>query len=160
MNNLPRWIFASVASHFKTIADNNNIPYFVEGIDEREPDNMRQSRVEIRVTGPKIKEVSKDYYRIEVTINFLLTYLMQMTGSDAYEIMNWCGIFSNEMLEPIPVYRYGSGAEDDDSLVGCLRIKKNRTDSVKTFHFGQVHKTDRVRQSELDAVYEMDVENI
>ena len=160
MKNLPRWIFSSVVWHFKTIADDNNIPYFVEGIDERDPNSMNQSHVEIRVTGPEIKEISNEYYNVEVVINFLLTSLMDMTGSRAYEIINWCGILSDEMNSPIPIYKYGDGAEDDDSLINCLRIRKNKSDSVKIYHFGQVSKTDRVRQSEIDAVYDMDVTNL
>lgn len=155
MNNLPRWIFSSLVYHFKTIADDNSIQYFVEGVDEREPDDMTQDHIEIRITGPEIKEISKDYYSVNVTVNFLLTVMMEMTGS-AYKIVNWAGILANEMLEPIPVYKYGSGVDDDGSLVDCLRIKRNRTDSVKIFHYGQVSRTDRVRQSEVDAAYEMD----
>jgi hypothetical protein len=158
MENLPRWIFASIADHFKTIADTNNIPFFVEGVDEQEPEDTQQSHVELRSTGPDMKEVSKDFYTVEVVINFMVTSLMDMTGN-AYEIFDWCGILAKEMQNPIPIYKYGNGVDDDDSLIGCLRVKKNSKDSVKVWHFGQIHKTDRVRQSEIDAAYEMDIKS-
>jgi hypothetical protein len=157
MKNLPRWVFSSLASHFKTIADNNSIPFFVEGIDERESEDMRQSHVEFRITGPMVKEVSKEYYTVEVVVNALFTSLMELTGVNAYQIVNWCGVFAEEMHKPLPIYKYGDGPDDDGSLVGCLRVKKDAKDAVRVWHFGQISTVDRVRQSEVDATYEMDV---
>jgi len=159
MKNLSRWVFASIAYYFKTIADDLNLPYFVEGVDEREPDDMLQNHCEMRVTGPFTKEMSRGYYHIEININVLLTNLMEMTGENAYSIIDWCGAFQESMLDPIPVYKYGTGPQDTGQWIGCLRVKNNT--QVNVFHFGQVNKTDRIRQSELDAVFEMDIlENV
>lgn len=157
MENLPRWIFSSVASHFETIADDNNIPLFIEGIDEHESEDSEQDHIELRLTGPIIKEVSKNYYTIDTNVNFLVTNLMSMSSGNAYKIIDWCGLIAYEMNKPIPIYKYGSGSGDDSSLIKCMQIKKNRSDSVKIFHFGQVDKTYRVRQSEIDANYKMDI---
>lgn len=157
MENLPRWIFTSVAWHFKEIADDNNIPLFIEGIDERESEDSEQDHVELRLTGPIIKEVSKDYYTFDTVVNFLVTNLMSMSGDNAYKIIDWCGILAYEMNKPLPIYKYGSGPDDDDSLIKCMQVKKNKSSSVKIFHFGQIDKTSRIRQSEIDASYEMDV---
>lgn len=156
MENLPRWLFTSLVSHFETVASNNSIPYFVEGVDERDDSKMQASHAEMRVTGPNIKEHSKDWYHVEVVANVLLTSFMDTTGN-AYEIVQWSGVFQKEMLEPIPVYKNGTGAQDTGDLIGCLRPKGDRNYAVKLFHFGQVDMTDRVRQSELDCIYEMDV---
>jgi hypothetical protein len=157
MKNLPRWIAASANKHFADIAAANNIPYFVEGIDEREGSDMRQSHSEMRVTGPFIKEVSKDYYLADVVINIMLTELLEMTATNAYLIHTWAGVFSAEMLEPIPVYKYGDGPDDDDSLIGCLRVKDGRYDAIKVFHFGQINGTDRLRQSEVDGLFDIEI---
>lgn len=159
MEHLPRWIFASIAYYFKSIADANSIPYFVEGVDEREPQDMRQSHAEMRVTGPDIKEISNGYYQVNVIVNILLTSLMEMSGVNAYQIINWSGIFAKNMQEPVPIYKYGDGPEDDQSLIGCLRVRDGKFDSVKIWHFGQVSRTDRVRQSEVDVLYEMEVKS-
>lgn len=156
MKNLPRWIFASVASHFETIASDNNIPYFVEGANERSDELMEASHAEMRVTGPHIKEVSRDQFHVEAIINVLLTSLMDISG-DAYEIIRWAGIFQSAMLEPIPVYKLGNGPDDTGHFIGCLRTKKNRYEMVRVYHFGQSDMTDRVSQSEIDAIYEFDV---
>lgn len=154
--NLPRWILASVATHFETVASGISLPFFVEGINERESSTSNADHAELRTTGPFIKELSNDYFNVSVVINVLLTNYMNTTGG-AYDLEGWCGTFQTTMLDPISIYKYGSGAGDDDSLIGCLRIKKNRNDAVKVFNFGQLSGVDRIRQAEVDATYEMDL---
>jgi len=155
--NLARWIFQSIAKQFATTASGLSLPYFVEGVDERSEDEMRADHVELRVTGPVFKEVSHNYWTVQVTINFLFTKQMTMSGADAFDIIQWTGVFSDEMLNPVPIYKLGTGADDDDSLVGCLQVKKGRNDAVRVYHFGQLKPDVRVRMSEVDAVYGMDL---
>jgi len=154
-SNLARWIFQSIASHFKSVADGISLPYFVEGVDERSDDTMRVSHVELRVTGPVLKEVSNGYYNVDVVINFLFTKNMDSEGA-AFDIIQWTGVFANAMLDPVPIYKKGTGPEDDeDVLIGCLQVKKGRNEAVRIYHFGQVDRDTRVRQSEVDALYGM-----
>ena len=150
--NLARWIFASVAKHFETTATGLSLPYFVEGVDERSDDTMRADHVELRLTGPFGKEVSHNYWTVDVAVNVLFTAQMVMGGADAYNIMRWCGKFQSVMLDPIPVYQFN---ESPSTLVGCLTPKKNSADAVRVYHFGQLSKDDRIRQSEVDALYGM-----
>lgn len=153
--NLARWLFQSVASHFKSVADGISLPYFVEGIDERSEDMMRVDHVELRVTGPTFKEVSNGYYNVDMVINFMFTKNMDERSANAFDLIQWTGVFADAMLDPIPIYKKGSGVEDDDSLVDCIRVKKGRNEAVRVYHFGQLDKDTRVRQSEIDAVYGM-----
>lgn len=154
--NLARWIFQSIASHFVATANGISLPYFVEGIDERSPATMRESHVELRVTGPDIKEVANGQYDIKCVINFLFTKNMDEVSADAFDLIQWTGVFADVMLEPIPIYKKGVGPEDDeDTLIGCLRVHKGKNEAVRTYHFGQLDKDTRVRMSELDAVYGM-----
>ena len=152
MKNLPRWLFASLAKHLKDIADTNSIPFFVEGVYERESDFMEVSHAEFRVTGPNITEVSNGYYNVNIVANLLLTSIMESEPT-AYTIVQWGGIFQEALLDPIPIYKLGVGADDTGALIGCLQIKK----AASLYHFGQISKTDRIRQSEVDAVLEMEV---
>lgn len=154
MKDLPRWAYASLAKHFNDLAVANSIPFFVEGVHERDEDRMAISHAELRVTGPYAKQVDSSRYAVDVVANIMLISLMDSKGS-AYEIVQWGGIFQDALLSPIPVYKYGDGADDTGALIGCLRHKKNRRDQAKLFHFGQMDRTDRVQQSELDAVLEM-----
>jgi len=155
--NLARWILASIADHFQSVASGLSLPYFVDGIDERDESTMRASHVELRVTGPFIKEVSNNYFMVDVYINFYLTKQMAIAGADAYDIIRWAGKFQDVMLLPVPIYKFGSGAGDDGSLVGCLVVKKGKNEAVRIYHYGQISKDDRVRQSEVDALFGMEL---
>lgn len=155
--NLARWIFASIAKHFSTVASGLSLPYFVEGIDERDDATMRENHVELRITGPFIREYGKDYYKVSVPVNVLFTEQMAIAGADAYNIVRWCGKFQSVMLEPVPVYKYGSGVPDDGTLVGCLTPTGSPDNMARVYHFGQVSKEDRIRQSEVDVLYWMEI---
>jgi hypothetical protein len=157
MKDLPRWLFSSLASYFEGVASDNSIPYFVEGIDERSSEFMQASHAEMRVTGPYTKEISNGIYDVEVVANVLLTSFMDMDGP-AYELIQWCGVFQEAMLDPVPVYKYGPNVQDTQELIGCLRVKNNKGSKVKVFHFGQMNTTDRFRQSEVDVLFDMHID--
>jgi hypothetical protein len=153
--NLARWVFASVANYFSTVVTGIDLPLLVEGVDEREPEEMQEDHAELRVNGPFVRELSKNYWRIWVDINILLTNMMSMSQKNAYNIAQWGGTLQEVMLEPIPIYKYGSDPGDDDSLIGCLTLRRSRGDSVRLIHFGQISREDRIRQAVVDGRYEM-----
>jgi hypothetical protein len=152
--NWTRWITASVALYIKTIVDGLKIPLLVEGIDERST-NITHSHAELRIGGPFAKELSKDYWRLQVDINILLTYLMKIDELNVYDLQTWCGILQVALDGPISIYKYGGETNDDESYVGCLRPKKDRYDANRVFNFGQINRVDRLRQAMIDAQYYM-----
>jgi hypothetical protein len=152
--NLARWIFASVAKHFEPVATGLSLPLFVEGIDERTDDTQRADHAELRLTGPYVKEASKNYWLADVQVNLLFTSQMVMGGADAYNIVRWCGKFQSVMLDPIPVYQYG---DSPSTFVGCLKPVGNSAEAVRVYHFGQLDSNNRIRQSEVDALYRMEI---
>jgi hypothetical protein len=153
--NLARWTFSSIAAYFEPVSAGLLLPYYVEGVDERFEDIVRVSRTELRITGPFIRERGPRDYRVDVTVNILLTQQMAIAGAGGYSIVDWAGRFQRVMLGTLPVYKFGDGVDDDGSLVGCLRVAGSASD-VRVFHFGQISTTDRLRQSEVDAEYIMD----
>jgi hypothetical protein len=153
--NLARWTVASIAVYFKSVADGLSLTFFVDGVDEREPDTMREEHAELRVSGPMVRELSHNYWRIHVDINILLTDQMKMSTESAYDINHWGGTFLTAMTEPIPVYRYGDGADDDGSLVGCLTQRRGFSEPTRLIHFGQISREDRIRQAVVDGRFEM-----
>jgi len=157
--NLARWTFQSIVKHFVDTANGLSLPYFVEGIDERSDADMRANHVELRITGPEVKEISNGYYHVSAVINFLFTEQMDIDGADAYTIQRWVGKFASDMMEPVPIYRLGTGADDDQSLVGCLRVDKGKNEKVRIFHFGQVKPDTRERLAVCDAVFSMELHN-
>ncbi len=153
--NLARWVFASISVYFKSIADGLSLPLLVEGVDEREPEKMREDHVELRVSGPLVREVSQGCWRTWTDINILLTNRMLMSQEDAYGIARWGGKFEQAMTNRIPIYKYGPDPGDDSSLVGCLTQRKGVSESIRLVHFGQISRVDRIRQSMVDGRYEM-----
>ena len=154
--NWPRWVQASVADHFKTVCNARGYPSLVEGIDERETDFIESSdRIEIRVNGPFTEEKSKGYWHFEVFVNLLISSHMGGSLPNAYLGTEMAGYMAQAASDPIPVFKYGNGVDDDQSQIGCLAIGRGKSDSVKVIHFGEINKEDRLRQFAVDVNYEM-----
>lgn len=158
-----RWIFASVADALKTVATDNDIPVLVEHLDERTKEFERATdKVEIRITGPWVQELSKGYYRVWVDVNALLQSRYDGQAKNAYTIHKNAGLFQAAMSTPIGVWNYGSepsdfSEDDPDSQVflGCLLPRPGKNDSIRVNHFGQVNAVDKLKESSVDARFVM-----
>lgn len=156
-----RWIHSSIAKYLKTevITPNPEISFLVEGLDDRtETFTESPHRAECRVNGPWTQEQSKGYWRLWVDINVLLMFQMGGQTTDVYRLDKIAGKFLAAMDVHIPIFRTGLIAEDpqnDGSLLGCLSPRDGKNDSVRIIHFGQPHKTDRLRQAQVDGRYYM-----
>lgn len=157
--NWPRWVFASLATYLKQVAQDSNTPAMVEGLDERSSEFMGATdRVEIRITGPDIRELSHNYWQLKVEANVLISSRFDGLGAkNRYSFTQIAGVFQMAMDAAIAVYRYGNRAGDDETLVGCLSPLSGRRDAVRVFHFGQINTTDGLRQSMIDAKYVMEL---
>ena len=156
--NWARWVFASVATYLKGIATGENLPVLVEGLNERTSEFMQAvDRCEIRITGPYTRELSHNYFQMEVVVNVLFTSTYG-EEKNQYAILKVIGAFHEAMDGAIAVYKYGSEAGDDETeLVGCLSPGTGRSDMVRVLHFGQVDLTTKVKQSMVDARYVMEI---
>jgi hypothetical protein len=156
--NWARWVFASVATYLKDVAKENGLPVLIEGLDDRTTEFMEATdRCEVRITGPFTREVSRNYFQIEVVVNvlFLSRYEEQ---KNRYAIIQKTGVFQEAMDGPVAVYKYGNGPDDDEhALVGCLLPVQGRHNAIRVLHFGQINPTDRLKQSMVDASYRMEV---
>lgn len=158
--NWARWIVASLAKYLKTVADDNNIPAFVEGVEDRTDAVMQApDHVEIAVTGPLSREASRGYYILRVGIRVLIQSRMDNPPKNRYSPQQIAGYYHEALDAVIAVYRYGNGSEDDQTLLGCLSPLSGKNDAVKVHHFGQMTQTDRLRQSMVDCWYEMELSN-
>lgn len=144
--NLPRWIFSSMAEHFRTLAP-SGVEYYVEGVDEEEALNFQNNSMLFRMDGPIAFQSTsgEEWYKIEIQI--LLTDIVATTNDNAYDIYTWAGIVQGDMLNnSLPVYRYGNGGEDDDSLIGCLEPDTSVRNNVRVASYGQIDRDSRVKQ--------------
>ena len=148
--NWARWAFASIANYLKTLATNNGIPAIVEGMDDHtDAFTEAADRAEIRINGPYTKKLHGEYL-VFMDVNVILTSRFDGTNN-RYAILTHAGLFHEAMDQAISVYRYG----DDDSYLGCLVPRSGKNDTVRVVHFGQVDPTDKLKQSAVDARYEM-----
>jgi hypothetical protein len=157
-SNWARWVFASVASYLKQVAQEANLAALVEGLDERTTEFMEATdRCEIRITGPFTREASHNYFYVEVVVNVLFVSRYE-EQKNQYAIIQKMGVFQEAMDGAIAVYRHGHQPGDDEhALVGCLSPVQGRNDAIRVLHFGQVDPTDRLKQSMVDARYRMEL---
>lgn len=151
-----RWIFASVATCLKALADAHQIPALIEGVDDRTPAFMEATdRAEIRINGPYTQELSHGYYRLWVDLNVLLTSRYDGDQKNRHAFLVNAGLFQEAMDQPIHIYKFGNQPGDDDSRLGCLVPRPGTRESVRVVHFGQSNATQRIKQSAVDARYVM-----
>lgn len=153
--NWARWIFASIAKNLKDVANTNNIPAIVEGIDD-ETDAFTEAtdHVEIRINGPYTRQLSGEY-QIYMDINVLLTSRFDGQQKNRHAILTNAGLFQEAMDKAILIYKFGNTLADDDTYLGCLIPRSGKNDTIRVMHFGKVDPTDKIKQSVVDARYEM-----
>ena len=153
--NWARWIFASIAKNLSAVANTNSIPVIVEGInDETDAFTEETDHVEIRINGPYTKEMPGEYH-IQMDINVILTSRFDGAQKNRHVLLTNAGLFHAAMDQVIKVYKYGDSAGDDDSYLGCLIPRSGKNDTIRVIHFGKVDSVDKIRQSVVDARYEM-----
>ena len=156
--NWARWVFASVATYLKGIANSEHLAVLIEGLDDRTTEFMEATdRCEVRITGPFTKELSHNYFRIEVVVNVLFLSRYE-EEKNQYALMQKIGVFHEAMDGAFAVYKYGNEPGDDEhALVGCLSPVQGRNDAIRVMHFGQVDPTNRIKQSMVDVRYVMEI---
>ena len=145
--HLPRWMFSSLSEHFRVLAATIPLRFHVEGVDEDEALDFQSDSILFRMDGPIAYQStsSEEWYKVEIQI--LLTDLVALTNDNAYDIYTWVGVFQGDMLNnTLPIYRYGNGVDDDDSLIGCLQPDTSVTNNVRVASYGLIDKDQRVKQ--------------
>jgi len=151
--NWPRWIFASVSKHFLDAASAESIPLFIEG--QHRDTRLEKDFFELRTDGPTLREVSKGCFVFGLEINIIVQSAMNDTNY--HRIHQNVGVAAAAFDKGIPVYKKGSGPDDDQSFVGCLQLLQNREtrDFVEINHFGQIDKQTKLMQASVEGHYRM-----
>lgn len=135
----PRWIYSSVAVHFNDRKE--DIALYFDRYD-RDTD-----WAEFRLDGPFIEELSIGFWRVELTVNILITSFI---GDDDYKIHRMVGTIG-EAFTDICCYRYG----DDDSYLGSLSIVPTLGSKINITQFGNISPENRFRRSSVEAAFRM-----
>lgn len=155
--NWARWIFASVSRHFTDELSSAGIPLFIEG-QHRDTSTLKDF-VELRMDGPRSKEVSAGCWHLRVEINLLVQ--SSMDDVNYHRIHQTCGVVASAMKNNILVYRYGNtDIEDDSSFLGCLQllIDQRGRDTIEINHFGMIHQETEIVQASVEAHYKLILE--
>lgn len=156
--HLPRWLFASAAVCItaRTTALQLQDPpliTFYEGGD-RDPALKEKESVEFRLDGPRCRQLGSNDWEVWVAINVLFT--TTMNDRNTYRKYEIAGKIAAALTDPIPVYKFGDGPDDDRTvLIGCLEVIHDKFNRIQVNHFGQIEKTIRLEQSTVEAHYRM-----
>ncbi len=154
--NWTKWIIASITKHFHDRLQT------ISGIHTHDPGsyyrlNNRDSEFcEVRVDGPRFKEISKGYFSSYVEINIFIS--IDMDKGDMLRMPTLMGTVQNAMTQPIVIYRLGNGCDDDKSKVCCLTLidSANKKEAVETNNFGQIDPNVPLHQAACEAHYELE----
>lgn len=150
--NMSRWLRASVYDHFGTILE-SDIHFYVEG----DTDDNRDftDYVECRVDGPIFKEWSHGYFDISCEINCLVNSVVN--DNNLYGIDINVGLVEVAFSRSIPIYRYGDGDDDDQTLLGCLKLIDDRRNGLDVFHLGKMLIEAPIMRATVEGHYKMDL---
>ncbi len=148
--NWPRWIIASVAKHFDD--RRQGLKLFMEGMDHVED---KTEYIELRIDGPYILELSKDYFKLTVEVNVLVQSARNPT--DLFKIYKDCGIVVKAFSDVIKIFKYGNGDDDDQSLLGCMILvhSNDAREALRVSHFGQHSAMVPMMRSSVEGHYDL-----
>jgi hypothetical protein len=144
----PRWVFASVSEHFES--RKQNLFFTVEGDEQKTQEQT--DYFELRMNGPSVLKYS-GYHRLEIVINVLVVSKNNLT--DIHTILRNVGIVTEAFTDFIPVYKYGSGVDDDQEFLGCLVRCKYEGEEIKVSNLGQIDPNTKEQQSVVQGYYKM-----
>lgn len=154
--NWTRWIHSSIAVYLKSVATSLSLPTLIEGIDDRSEAFMSApNRLEVRVNGPFTQEISHGYHRVYVDVNVVLKCHLGGELVNAFTFDQLLGELHEAMDGPIPVLAFSlvPAENDDPEHVACLVPRSGKNDAIRVIHFGQIDRTDRIREGMVDARY-------
>lgn len=151
-----RWIIASITKHF------HNAIEVTHDIKTHDPGSIYRLRdregthVEVRVDGPRFKELSRAYFNAYVEVNIFIN--VDISEIDLYKMPTVMGLVQNALTQPIIIQRLGSNPQDDKSKVCCLTLVDNANpkEAVETNNFGQIDPNVPLHQAACEAHYELE----
>lgn len=147
--NWMRWIHASLRTYITDALEGSGVVVFFEG-ESRDVLRHDEDWIEFRWTGPDATVGPPNYWHLSCMLNIVVssttnredTYAHQVTVGKVHAIL---GV-------SIPVYKYGNGTDDDQSLLGCLQLRADEKDPIMTNYFGRMQEVE-LEQSTIEAYY-------
>jgi len=148
--NWARWVFASVSKHFDD--RRSGIHMFIEG--QHRDTRELKDYFELRVDGPTLLEVSKGCWKLRVEVNILATATFDEAN---YHTIHTLAGIAQAAFTTIEVYKYGINIQDDQTFLGCLILRQNRStrDFLELNHFGRIDVSIPLMQATVEGHYTM-----
>lgn len=148
----PRWIKASVNTHFAPFAEAAQLELYIEGASRKT--NEEISFAELRMTGPIFTEQSSGYWCIDIVIDVLVN--QKLVKNDIYAFDRAIGTMFEAFTNDIAVFKLGSGVDDAPSeQLGCLTLDPTERESIIVTNFGAPNKDVAMLQATIEASYQM-----
>jgi hypothetical protein len=139
------WIFFSGAKHFSSKLDTN---FMVEG--EANDTKDVDERIEYRMDGPRVNEISRNYYTLYVEINLLISVKKKID-----DIANLHNLTGKALAAFTSIDVCKLGTNDDKSLVGCMGLVSDfyERQRLQVYHLGQREPHSRFLQTVIEGHY-------
>ncbi len=142
--NWPKWIVASIYKHVTDTI--SGYPVHIEG--QKIHSLADTDYMYLRVNGPKFRELSAGFWRIDLALNMLVQHLLD--DELVYKAEEMCGEVTVAFDQAIPILKLGDKAGDDSTQIGCL---KTTSDGIPIVPFGQVKPGVEITQSTVECHY-------
>jgi hypothetical protein len=146
--NWNRWIFASVNKYFNDNKGDVAIIH-LQGTARNFDDNGE--RAELRQSGVEYTFITKGEFRADFAVSILIS--VPLGQGDSHRIQRLTGHFAEKASMKIEIKKYGNTTDDDNSLLGCLRLNGK----IDINDYGQVASDLRITQSTVEASYELEL---
>jgi len=148
--NVTKWIFASIAKHFSSIENLHVTGSLRDTSDKKE-------WVELKIDGPYIHKLSKDYHRIKIEIDAQI-YTVQ-DREYLYNNLELQGKVLDLFTETISIFKLGNKDTDDGTYVFCIKLDHGDKHSLDVANFGPVNKDENLTVSDIEGHYYKKIKN-
>jgi hypothetical protein len=107
---------------------------------------------ELRLSGPYINQVNPGNWVIDVLVTTLIQIIQE---DDVFKIDRAIGIFLAAYKTDIDVLKLGTGEDDDQTQLGCLRLVSTAGEKIRVDKFGQIQAANRIAQATIEARYRL-----
>lgn len=157
LENLPRWLVASTHSHFETKIPQDKLKLFPEMYSKSEDERRIRDFAEFRFDGPNIRPKSPKRLDAYFEINLLIQSTMR---DDNFHVPQVDIGLVLPAFTTIPIYKYGKGPLDDQSLIGCAKItQQGRQTEVFVAQFGEIDPQLKLFQATVEAAYLLELKH-
>lgn len=142
------WIQRSVAKHFSDRLSSYQV--FIEG---QERSNSKEW-IEVRLEGPSYNQLSKDNFKIDVTVNILVLVTEQDDRLRPHII---AGDVASNYDRCLNMYKYGDPADNvlnDSSFLTSIYLQSRGGVGVQKIYFGKTDPETQIHQVMLEGHYQ------